>query len=481
MCALSGPIDAVSEASSGQLSSQSQESEHPEAGDPPPERHPIRAPWRLWWEEHPARIVTGGYLLYSVVGWLLLCLPWAVTHQGLDALDHLFTAVSALSTTGLATLSTADDYSFLGQLVILGLIQIGGIGYMTLGSFVVLSRFHTLPPARALIGRAVFTLPRSFHVAEFIRGVVLFTLVVEILGAVALYQVFLQAGAPHPVWQAVFHSVSAFCTAGFSLFNNSFEDYARNTSLNLIIGILSYLGAIGFIVCLDYWRLWTGRHRHLTMTSKVILQASFLLLAVGTLTCFVIEPTLAALPQHERFLAAAFQTLTAMTTVGFNTVPIGLLSHGFLMTLIVLMVIGASPAGTGGGLKTTTISAILGVMASALRGEESVSFWGHAIPVGRVLLATANLGFYVGTLLLGIWLLTLTESQTALEPLIFEATSALGTVGLSMGVTATLTPLGKLVIIGLMFAGRVGPLTLGAALAGGRAEIKEPEDDDLAV
>ena len=428
---------------------------------------------------HPTKLVVLGYLSYVVVGWALLCLPFA-RRVAVGANDNLFTAMSAVSTTGLVTVSISDSYTPFGQGVVLVLIQLGGVGYMTFGSCLVLSRKKELTSTRGGIGQTVFSLPQSFRIDKFIRSVIVFTAVIETAGALALYGIFRAAGDPSPAWNAVFHSVSAFCTAGFSLFNASFESYADHAGLNLVIAGLSYLGAVGFIVCVDCWRRFTGKVQRITLTSKIILWSTFWLSLLGTLLILVGEPTLRELPPGQRLVAAFFQSMTAMTTVGFNTVSIGELSKATLLLLTVLMVIGASPSGTGGGLKSTTFTAILGVMRSALRGHGEVRFWGRSVPAERVWTAVAGLGFYLLLLIAGTYLLELTESAPS-DQLLFEAASALGTVGLSTGVTAGLTGLGKLIVTFLMFCGRLGPLTFGMALFFRSGFQGEQEDADLAV
>ncbi len=429
---------------------------------------------------HPAQFALLGYLSYIVIGWLVLCIPFAQQHGDVKPLDNLFTATSAVSTTGLVTVSVSDDYSVLGQIVILVLIQLGGIGYMTLGSFIILSRKSDLSETRREIGHTVFSLPRSFHIDKFIRSVITFTIVTETLGAAALYFIFNAAGVPTPLWSAVFHSISSFCTAGFSLYNNSFEAFSTNFWLNFVVAVLSYLGAIGFIVFVDCWRMFTGKIQRITLTSKVILWSTLWLSVIGTLLIFLGEPSIASKPADERLLDAFFQAMTAMTTVGFNTISISQVSKATLLILTVLMVIGASPSGTGGGLKSTTFSALIGVMRSALRGDHEVRFWGRLVPLERVWTAVAGLGFYLLLLFAGTYLLELTE-KALFEQNLFEAASALGTVGLSTGITATLSNMGKLIVTFLMFCGRLGPLTFGMALFFRTPHGDKDADNDLAI
>jgi len=392
----------------------------------------------------------------------------------------LFVATSAVSTTGLVSVSVAESYSFFGQLVVLILIQLGGIGYMTLGSFVILVRHKTISPTRDAIGNTVFSLPESFRLTKFLRTVITFTIAVEAIGAVALYYIFVASGAENPVWNAIFHSISAFCTAGFGLYNDSFMGYTNDFWMNAVLSILSLLGAIGFIVFADVWRWARGKSESITLTSHIILNVTLWLAIIGTSLLFLTEPSIQDKPADQRLLVAFFQCMTAMTTVGFNSIDIGTLSHGSILVMIVLMIIGASPSGTGGGIKSTTLSAILGTMVSAMRGQESVTFWGIQIPSRRISIAYASLGFYLLCLIAGTFLLNLTESS-AFDKNLFEAASAIGTVGLSMGITAGLTNLGKIIIILLMFTGRLGPLTLGIALYYPSKPNSSPNDGDLAV
>lgn len=427
-------------------------------------RRRVRALGR-WVAHHPpARATALGYALYCLIGWALLCLPFAHRAGDATALDHLFTAVSAVSTTGLTTVSASGAYTPFGQGIVLVLIQLGGLGYMTLGSFVMLRRTARLPAARAGVAATVFALPEGHSVPSLVRAAVGFTLAFELVGVALLYPVFVGAGVPDPLWSAVFHAVSAFCTAGFSLWDDSLTGFRDHLGVSAVVGALSYLGAFGFIVCLDLWRVVRRARRQVTLTTKVILSSTALLTLGGTLALFVGEPTLAEAPVGDRLLAAWFQTMSALTTVGFNSVPVGALSKATLLVLTVLMVVGASPSGTGGGLKCTTFSALFGVMRSALRGEQVVRFWGHVVPDRRVWTAAATLSYYLASLVVGLYLLERCEPGRHAEQLLFEVASALGTVGLSTGITADLSAPGKAVLVALMFCGRLGPLVLGVAL-----------------
>ena len=462
----------------------------------------------------PVKLVLLGYLSYALIGWLLLCLP-VCQAEAVSAMDNLFIASSAMSTTGLITVNTPLVYTFWGELVILSLIQLGGIGYMTLGSFVVLTGTRRLSRFREGMLRSAFVLPEGFKPAAFVRNVVLFTFLVEAIGAVLLYFAFSAAGVEARgdagqigadfggtgflVWQAIFHSVSAFCTAGFSLFPDSLESYRMDVWINLIISGLALLGALGFIVMTDLAASFAGVKRRVTLTTRIILSFTFMVIIAGAAVLYLAEPTIAELPNEERLLAAWFQSMTALTTVGFNTLPYGVMAAGPMLMVIFMMVVGASPSGTGGGLKSTSVSAVWATMRSVLRGQEEVTFYGHKIPSRRLHLAYASVGFYVVTLFVGSLLLLLTESPPAslagalaqeaelawaFEDYLFEASSALGTVGLSRGVTGDLSPLGKLILVAMMLIGRVGPLTFSLALLGNDrivGPVEAGSEKDLAV
>lgn len=428
----------------------------------------------------PARLLLFGYVSYMLVGWALLSLPVSQI-QPVAAIDTLFTAVSAVSTTGLATVSVGGSFSPFGEVVMLALIQAGGLGYMTIGSFAVLSVYHRLGRMRTHTVRQAFNLPEGISPVIFLRSVVWFTLICEGIGALALYLMFHHAGVPNALWMAVFHSISAFCTAGFSLFDNSLEMFHDHVGVNLAISILSLLGAMGFLIVVDGWRALMGRERVLGFTSKVIVRMTMVFLGLGTLILFVTEPELTALPPDERLMAAFFQTMSASTTVGFNTVSITGMSQAVLMVLMALMVVGASPAGTGGGLKTTSFAALLGLVRSTLKNREAVRFFKRRVSDEKLNMATASLAYYAGLCGLAMFLLLLTETGQEFEALLFEATSAMGTVGLSTGITADLSDLGKLIVIVLMTAGRVGILTFGIALAAHDESRAEEQDDNLVL
>lgn len=435
---------------------------------------------RIMRRVHPTKLILAGYAFYMLLGWCFLCLPVAQAVP-VNPLDNLFTAVSAVSTTGLVTVDPGASYTFLGELVILLLIQAGGIGYMTLGSFIMLATVKHLSPLRERLTRAAFALPENIITGHFIRAVVVFTLAIEAIGAIILYILFSNAGVKDAPWSAIFHSVSAFCTAGFSLNSNSLESFRGDFAVNAAVSMLSIFGAMGFLIVWDVWCSLTKRAFTLSFTSQIILRLTAGFLAFGTVVLFIADPGIAALPSSERLLAAFFQTMTAMTTVGFNTHPIGTLAPAAIVFLYLLMAIGAAPSGTGGGLKLTTFAALVGLVRSTVRRRKDVIFFGRVIPDGRVQLASASAAYFVMVMTPAVFALTLTEPGKDFEMVLFEAFSAIGTVGLSMGITGSLSEIGKAIIILLMFAGRVGILTFGIALASKEAEPAVRQEGDLLV
>ncbi len=430
--------------------------------------------------DKPTRVVLLGYASYVLITWLLLCLPFSWQSENISVLDNLFIATSAISTTGLVTVNTPDAYNFFGEFIVACAFQVGGLGYMTLGSFVILAREKKISTAREEIGETVFSLPENFNFKTFIRHTIIFTILIETAGFILLYIAFARDGVPNALWAAIFHSISAFCTAGFSVFPNSLENYSNHLFVNVVISVLSLFGAIGFIVVSDIWLSIRRRRSRVTLTTRIILVATFSFIVAGWIFFFFADAAIAALPLRERFLTSGFQSMTAMTTVGFNTHPIGELAPAPVFVMLILMVIGASPSGTGGGLKTTSISAGLGAVWALLRGSKEVTLLGRRIPNNRLLSAFAAVMFYSVMFLLGSVLLLMVQTQ-AFTDIVFEAASALGTVGVSRGITGDLEPIGKLIIIGLMFIGRVGPITFGLAL------FKRPQrrirlvEEDIAI
>ncbi len=416
---------------------------------------------------HPAKILVLGYLLYSIVGCLILSLP--ICHVGsIKLLDAYFTAISAVSTTGLATIDIGREYNFLGQAVILLLVQLGGIGYMTFSSFILLCTSQKLSAYRKKIGASSFAFPKDFSIQEFISSVIIFSFLCECLGAIALSLVFWQKGIEHWAWNGLFHSVSAFCTAGLSLFSDGFISFQTDIACNLVLAILAILGSLGFIVSLDFYKKWTRENRSLSFTTQVILTVSGLFLTLGTFLFFGLETITDRSSLFQEGMIGFFQVMSAMTTTGFNSVDIGTLTPSILILLAFLSTFGSSPSGTGGGLKNTAFASLVAFVKSTLKGQP-ITLWRHIIPLGRVKIATVAFIYYVFSLSLALFLLSLSENQPSLD-IFYEAANALNNSGLSTGLTEKLTSMGKILIALLMLMGRVGVLTFGVAISSQKEE-----------
>ena len=430
----------------------------------------------------PQRQLVVGYLIHIIIGTILLLLPWANAGTPVHLVDQLFTAVSALSTTGLCTVDVASHYTLFGQAVILCLMQMGGLGFMTLSSFLKLGITHHMGRNAHNIFLAQFALPGGIGIRTMLRAIILFTLFFETLGTLLLYLCFSAHGIDHPLWTAVFHAVSAFCTAGFSTFSGNMTAFRTDYAVNLIIILLSYMGAMGFIMMTDIARWLRYRKHSISFTTRIIFIITCGLSLFATLHLFFLEPSLRSLPFGERLLAAFFQAVSAMTTTGFNTIDISPFMPLSLFVLTITMYIGASPSGTGGGLKSTTLSAIFAYTKSKLQMREDITLAGNIIPRYRIETAVTTVIFYTFLLFTGTYIIMLAEpSGTSLINVLFESVSALATTGLTSGLLASLTPWSKCVLIVLMFAGRVGVITFAGAFLMGTMQKKALHGQDLAV
>jgi len=460
------------------------------------------------------------FALVIALGFLLLNAPGMVAPgHSVRPLDHLFTAVSAVCVTGLAVVSIGNDYSLLGQIVILILIQIGGLGFMTLSSSLLmqLRRKATLSEANylreSLAATSAEDLPR--HLLSCMRLVA----ACEGVGVALLFVRFSMVRppetawlpyAPHAFWQALFHSVSAFCNAGFSTWDDNLMQFAGDWWVNLVICALIVAGGLGFFALVDieaWFRSLRRTERYkVPFQTKVVLLISAGLIVCGATLIWLGErlnnpsdplaaqqivtvegsaPGVAQRPMTEQWLVAFFHSVSARTA-GFNTADLGKFSSFSLVVLVMLMFIGASPGSAGGGVKTTTFAVIFTQAVGALRPESDPSMYSRSFDRATVRSAIV-LFFIAGSLVVvgTLYLLLVETGGTSRSAdhgwflaYLFEATSALGTVGLSTGITAGLSAAGKVGLMVLMYVGRVGPLGLvSAALLGARPLLRFPEED----
>jgi len=427
---------------------------------------------------HPNHVVIGAFLCVILTGTVLLCLPQSAARERVSVIDALFTCTSSVCVTGLSVVDIGSTYSLLGQIVTILLIQIGGLGITTFSTFFV----YLTGGRMSLRGRGVvestLTQYPVRNMGQLLLRILLVTAVIEGIGAALLYPSltpYNRAGY-FPAFTAIYHSISAFCNAGFSLYRTNLEGYVGNPVVSLVICALIILGGLGFVVMVELWDhafKKSPSRKRLSVHSRVVLTVTAVLLAAGTLVFLLLERnnTLAGLPFGTKVLASFFQATTPRTA-GFNTVPLGLCANATLFFTIMLMFIGASPGSCGGGIKTTSFAVIIGLATSKLRGNADVNLFRRRVP-DRVVSNAISVAFFAAVMLvLVIMLLSVTEVavQKAFPgddfiALAFEATSAFGTVGLSTGITPSLSVTGKLLIIILMMVGRLGPLTITIALA----------------
>lgn len=428
----------------------------------------------------PPQIVVLSFLLTICAGTILLSLPMATAEgERLGLVDALFTATSATCVTGLIVKDTGTFFSGFGKWVILLLFQAGGLGIMTLSTFFAILLGRKLTIRENVVVQGALDQRKVEGLTTLVKYILMVTFGIELLGASLLFaRWFGLEGLPvgEAIYRSIFHAVSGFCNAGFSLFRTSFMGYRGDLYVNLVMTTLILLGGLGFVVLLDLPKLKLWRKDRalilakLSLQTKVVLAVTICLLVVGCVFLLFSEAnnTLKGLSPKERLLASYFQTVTTRTA-GFNTLSIGELTVPSLLFLIWMMFIGASPGSTGGGIKTATFGIVLATCWAMMRNRDRVSIFKRTIP--RQVVRKASLVFMIG---LG-WVLVLTlvllivegerhQPNSFLETL-FEVTSAFGTVGLSCGITSTLTSLGKVLIALTMFVGRIGPLTLALAVA----------------
>ena len=416
---------------------------------------------------HPARLLVLTFLALAVAGGVVLSLPiCSSSGDGVGLLDGLFTAVSAVCVTGLIVLDTPDDFSVAGQAVILVLIQAGGLGIMTFSTAAIrlLGRRLSLRHEGA-VAQLMSAEDRS-QLYDAARNLIAVTVISEVAGALLLAVAFMRHDADklQAVWRAVFTSISAFCNAGFALQSDSLIRYQNDPLVIHVVGALIILGGLSPVVVLAVIDLGRGR-RSLTPQVRLALATTVSLLAGGFVVYLAMEwsATLAALSFTERLHNAWFQSVT-LRTAGFNSVDIAQCAPATLSVMMAFMFVGGNPGGTAGGVKTITVAVLVLAVVAAIRGRAAASAHGRTLSHRTVYRAAAIVTVGVLIALIAVLAIQLTQTLSVSEGL-FEVVSALGTVGLSIGGTAKLDSVGKVIIMVCMFAGRVGPLTLFMFLA----------------
>jgi len=442
---------------------------------------------------NPTKTLILSFLVLIVSGAVLLMLPRASAVESLSPVDALFTATSATCVTGLIVKDTGKDFTLMGKLVILSLIQLGGLGIVVFGAVFALLLGQALSLRESVAMQDLLSARTLSRIGNMIAFIFVGTIFIEAVGAVSTFNMWDNVPGRvtniHEQWFcSIFHSISAFCNAGFSLFSDSFTSYNRSGSVYLVICPLIILGGLGFGVLYDltnivadrvkrffkklfskHYRFSMEAPRRMQLQTKIVLSVSACLIVLGMLAILLFERYAGGsdFPENHNpgLLGALFQSITARTA-GFNTVKISAMSPSARFILILLMFIGGSPGSTAGGIKTVTLAVVIMTAIAALRKRQEVEMFRRSVRVvvvGRAITVTL---LFAAVLFGATLALSITEnaSDFTMSQIMFEAGSALGTVGLTTGITPSLTTAGKLIIIAVMLIGRLGPLTLLAAL-----------------
>ncbi|RFT16210.1 MAG: Potassium uptake protein, integral membrane component, KtrB [Candidatus Saccharicenans subterraneus] len=415
---------------------------------------------------HPPRLLALSFLAAIIVGTIILSLPFSTRAGRIPLIDALFTSTSAICVTGLIVVDTPNYFSPWGLGILLALIQLGGLGIMTFSSFILMTAGRRVSLSDKLVVEGSFRPAAISDFRSLLRDVFLFTFGFELIGAALLMLKFSGVGSwSRAVALSVFHSVSAFCNAGFSLFSDNLAAFRGDTLVNLVMIFLIVFGGLGFFVlqeiklalrsCLQKERVRFSLH------TKFVVAITLGIILTGAILLFLMEfdRGFSSLPLKEKVLGAVFQVVSARTA-GFNTVDLNSLSVASLLLLILIMFVGASPGSTGGGVKTTTFGVIFAFLRSRIHGHEVPQIFSRAIKNEDIIKAYTLVSLAMSLVFASTLALLIIQPQLALKEALFEVVSAFGTVGLSLGITPNLHPLNKLILVVTMYLGRIGPLTM---------------------
>ena len=437
------------------------------------------------------QIILLSFLVTILFGSVLLALPISSADgEAVPYLDALFTATTATCVTGLVTLPTVSAWSVFGQIVILLLIQVGGLGIITIMSGLMLLLNREMGISDRLLIQDAFNLNTMSGLARFVKNVLLGTLIIEGIGAVLYMLVFIPEFGASGIWISVFNSVSAFCNAGMDIIaENSLCNYATDPFINAVTAALIILGGLGYIVWWDVLRVIKSRSpknrkifRHLTLHSKIAITVTAGLILAGAILIFIFEYTnpltIGEMSLFDKIQVSLFQSITTRTA-GFATIPQENLTNASAAISVILMLIGGSPVGTAGGMKTVTIAILVCSALATIRNKNGATLFGRRISEESIKKAVAVVVMFITICAISTTLLMATSNVHAIDA-VYETVSATATVGLSRNLTSTLNMSGKLIIIVTMYFGRVGPISLAVAL-GSKNEsqnvIAEPTED----
>lgn len=435
-------------------------------------------------------IILFSFLAVILIGAFLLCLPISsATGKPTPFVDALFTAATSTCVTGLVVVPTVSYWSIFGQIVILFLIQIGGLGVITVMAGIVLSLHRRIGLSDSILLQDSFNLNTLFKISTFVKKVIIGTFIIEGIGALLYMLVFVPKFGPRGIWVSVFMSVSAFCNAGMDIVaQDSLCGYANNTIVNIITCGLVILGGLGYIVWWDVIRVLKqgrvkkGIWKFLTLHSKIAIFSTLVLILSGAALFFVFEYnnplTLGNMPLLNKIQSSLFQSVTTRTA-GFATIAQENLSNPSALVSIVLMFIGGSPVGTAGGIKTVTVAVLVATAIATVKNRNEVSLFGRAISKDAIKKAVGVLFFSFSIMIMSTVLLSWITDASVLD-ILYETTSAVATVGLTRNLTASLDTIGKLIITATMYLGRVGPISFAIAFSLKRENnniIKNPTEE----
>ncbi|WP_386081510.1 TrkH family potassium uptake protein [Terrilactibacillus laevilacticus] len=409
---------------------------------------------------NPAQFLILLFFSLIIIGACLLKLPVA-THGSLSWINSFFFATSAATVTGLAPLNPGTTFTLFGKLVIMFLVQLGGLGIMTFAILIIMIMGKKIGIKQRRIIKEELNQPTIGGVIRLVKNLVIFSITIELIGSIILCFRFIpEVGWDRGIFYSFFHSVSAYNNAGFSLWSNGLGNFVGDPLTNIVISLLIISGGIGFTVLVDLWD--KKRFKTLTLHSKVMLVGTFIVNVTSIIVIYVLEThnvrTLGALSSIDKVWAAYFQGISPRTA-GFNTIDISKLEPSTILFMILLMFIGAGSTSTGGGIKLTTFFVILFAVVSLIRGDEHVVIGKRTVKHDVIIRSLGIASLSIICIFIALFILTVTEKASFLS-ILFEIVSAFGTVGLSMGLTGDLSFIGKIVIMGVMIFGKIGPISL---------------------
>jgi potassium uptake protein, trkH family len=418
----------------------------------------------------PYMTILLSFVIVTVLGGILLSLPISLNYgKSVKLIDGFFIATSAICVTGLSSIDIGSVYNTFGQIVILILIQLGGLGVITFTSVIIILISKKIGYYTKKIVQEDINIDTTFRIEEYVKKVIFSVILIEFVGAFVLFFEFIKRfNFLKAVYYSIFHSISAFCNAGFALFSDNLYGFKNSFLINITIPLLIFLGGIGFSTILNCYNVFTKKEKRLTLTTKLSIKISIFLIIAGTFAMFILEysnkSTIGNLSFVQKLEASFFQSVSTRTA-GFNTISILGLKRSTSLLFIILMFIGASPGSTGGGIKTTTFGLIaLGTWAT-LKNRDGIEYDKRSISWRIYSKAIAILFISLIYTTICIFLLILFERNKNFLDLAFEVYSAFGTVGLSRDLTPSLADISKFILIVTMFVGRVGPLTIALALS----------------